>query len=241
MSAVCLPYPQRRDEIRRFVDKHHYTRRSPAVWTVAYGLSNSADKLQAVAMYGPPPYPTIARAFVRCPEHAPRLIWQTRMVGAGISSADLDDLMTFARNDLLLRGFWWVLTLTDPTSSVVDNALLKLLQPGYTGDVYRRNDWLYLGTAGERKLQGFVIDGTMVHIRQNRITLTLSNIRQHYPEAKSVRAIYGSVKQRWVDVLGSSRERAERILLMKYHVQEYQMLRQPRLLSMWLKLRRGEA
>jgi hypothetical protein len=228
---LTLPYPLRRDEIRNFVMRHHYTRRCPAVWTVAYAIQNPAGKIQAVAIYSPPPYPSVTRAFVRCPEHESHLIWQTRMVGVGISTQQLDELLTFARADLLRRDYWWTLTLTDPTAACIDNALLRLTQPGFTGRVYNRNGWLYLGTAGSRKLTGFLIDGQSVHIRQNRITLTLSNVQTHYPDAKNIRALYGGIKHRFADVLAyTSRERAERILLMKYQPQVYEVLRQPRLL-----------
>ncbi len=231
MKMLTLPYPQRRDEIQRFVRKHHYTRRCAGVWSIAFAIENERSVIQAVAMYGPPPYPTITRAFVRCPEHASKLIWQTRLVGAGISSADVDRLIEHANIELLKRGYWWVLTLSDPTERVVDDALMKLLQRGFNGEVYQRTGAQYLGVAGKPKREGWLIDGKPYHIRQGAVTLSANNVREHFPEAQSFREIKGGAKQRWVYVLANNAlERAERVLLMKYHVQPYEVLRQPRLL-----------
>lgn len=65
---------------------------------------------------------------------------------------------------------------------------------------------------------------------RRRCALTLSNVGSVYPGA-DIRPIYGGVKHRWADVLASgSRERAERVLLMAYHAQPVDVLRQPRLL-----------
>lgn len=228
---ITLPYPQRRGEIIKFVKKHHYSRRCPGVYSVAYAIENSRGAIQAVAVYGPPPYPNIARAFVRCPEHTPKVTWQTRLVGAGITGDDLDQLLSYANADLLTRGFWWVTTLTDPVSKVIDGALMKLLMKGYAGEVYQRNHWLYLGTSGAKKLEGFVIDGQPVHVRQGATTLTLANVRDHFPRASNIRTIYGNQKQRWASILAATdREYADRLLLMKYRVQPYEQVIQPRLL-----------
>jgi hypothetical protein len=90
LKTLILNYPARRDEIIRFVKKHHSTRRCPGVWSVAYALENERGRLQAATLYGPPPYPSVARAFVRDPTHIQHLAWQARMVGAGISAAQLD-------------------------------------------------------------------------------------------------------------------------------------------------------
>lgn len=230
--AICvtLPFPERREEIKRFVRKHHYSRRCPGVWSVGYALLNSQGRIQAVTMYGPAPYPTVARAFCRDKTHIGHHIWQSRMVGAGISAHDLDNLLGYAHADLLTRGYWWVHTLTDPVAKVIDNAAIRLLAKGYTGEVYHRNGWFYLGQAGSRKIEGFLIDGQPIHIRQGAVTLTLSNIRDHYPDAH-IRVIRGNAKQRWAYVLAeSSRERAERTLLMRYQPQPWTPIRQPRLL-----------
>jgi hypothetical protein len=227
---TTLDYRANRAEIIRFVKKHHYTHRCTGVWSNAYGILNETGKIQAVVIYGPAPYPNVARSFVRDQAHTGRHIWQSRMVGAGISAEQLDSLIAFAHADLLSKGYWWVHTLTDPTEYVID-AAFSLFSKGYTGEVYSRTGALYLGIAGGRKLSSFMVDGEHVHVRQGANTLTLSNVRQHYPEAKSVRAIYGTHKQRWAYVLADTpRERAERILLMAYRVQPYEMLRQPRLL-----------
>lgn len=228
---IVLPYPQRRDDILRFVRKHHYSRRCPGVWQHAYALTNRRGAIQAAAIYGPAPYPSIARAFCRDPQHVNKLIWQSRMVAAGISSADLDALLVEASADLQARGFWWITTTTDPVAKVIDGALIRLLKPDYSGEVYHRNGWLFLGTTSKTHLEGFLIDGQPVHCRQGRVTLTLSNVRQHYPDARTVRPIRSNAKHRWAQVLGTPQERTERLLLMRYHVQPYEVTTQPRLLT----------
>jgi hypothetical protein len=229
-----LPYTEYRSEIIRFVKKHHYTRRCTGLWSDAYGILNDAGKLQAVVIYGPAPYPSVARSFVRDQAHINKHIWQSRMVGAGISAEQLDCLIAFAHADLLARGYWWVHTLTDPTEYVIDSPM-RIIAKGYTGEVYSRTGALYLGMTKERKLSSFMVDNQHHHVRQGAVTLTLSNVRQHFPDAKSIRAIYTNPKQRWAYVLAETpRERAERTLLMAYHVKPYEMLRQPRLLSKFL-------
>ena len=94
---LTLPFPERREEILAFVKRHHYSRRCPGVWSVAYGLANRRGQLQAVLVYGPAPYPSVARAFVRDPVYASRVAWQARMIAAGICSADLDALLDMLR------------------------------------------------------------------------------------------------------------------------------------------------
>jgi hypothetical protein len=230
-QPVALPFPERRQEIMSFVKRHHYTRRCPGVWQVAYAIQNQGGGIQAVVVYGPPPYPSVARAFCRRAEDTGRVAWQARMVGAGITAAQLDELIRFANRDLQGRGLWWVLTLTDPRAHVIDKGLLKYLNPGYTGEVYHRNGFLYLGIAGGRGRAGWLIDGRMVHIRQGSRTLSRRNIHQLYPKARSVREVLGEAKQRWVYVLGTTSERAQRILLMRYHVRAWEPQRQPRLLA----------
>jgi hypothetical protein len=230
-QPITLPFPERRQEIMSFVRKHHYTRRCPGVWQVAYAIENRGGGIQSVAVYGPPPYPSVVRAFVRDQSHAGRVAWQARMVGAGITAAQLDELIRHANRDLQGRGFWWVLTLTDPRARVIEGGLLKYLTPGYTGEVYHRNGFLYLGVAGGRNREGWLIDGRMVHIRQGAVTLTRRNIHQLYPQARSFREVWGEAKQRWAYVLGNAAERAQRILLMRYHVQDWEPQRRPRLLA----------
>jgi len=227
--TLTLTFPQRRAEIIAFVRKHHYTRRCPGVWSVAYGLENDRGKLQAVAMYGPPPYPSIARAFCRDQDHVKQLTWQTRMVGAGISTAALDELLHVANTSLARRGFWWVLTLTDPLAHVIEGGVLRLISPGYTGAAYARNGFRYIGQSGRNQRLGWLIDGVPVHCRQEPVTLTQANVREHYPEARSVRELHGGVKDRWVYVLGNTTEAASRTLLMAYHVQDWRPITQPRL------------
>lgn len=237
MNLLTLPYPQRRDEIIRRVKRSHYSRRCPGVWTVTYAIEKRG-KIVAVAMYGPAPYPTVARAFCRDETHIPRMAWQSRMAGAGVTAGELDMLVQYANADLLKRGYWWVHTLTDPYEQTIDGALLRLVQRGYTGEVYHRNGFKYLGWSGAKKLMGFLIDGKPVHNRQGRVTLTRSNVYDHYPDAKNIRPLYGQPKQRWAAVLGDTPQQiAERTLLMAYQPQVWQAARQPRLLiELWRQL-----
>lgn len=224
-----LPFPERAAEIKRFVRKHHYTRRCPGVWTIAYAITNADGKVQAVAMYGPAPYPTVARAFCRRAEDIPHHIWQHRMVGTGITEKQLDQLIQHANCDLERRGYWWIHTLTDPVQKVVTRSILRLEAHGYTGEVYHRTGALFLGGAGKRAIEGYLIDGKPHHIRQGAVTLTLKNVHDLYPNS-NIRVIRGNAKQRWAYVLGNAAERAERTLLMKYHAQVWEPIRQPRLL-----------
>jgi hypothetical protein len=55
-----------------------------------------------------------------------KLAWQSRMVGAGIMVAELDELLAFANADLAALGYWWVLTYTDPTSRTIDGLAQRL-------------------------------------------------------------------------------------------------------------------
>lgn len=215
-----LKYPQAKDDILAFIRRHHYTHRSPCVWTHAYVIRNAKSKIQAVSMYGPAPYPSVARAFVRNQDHASRMIWQARMVGQGISSSQLDNLIQFANDDLRKQGYWWVHTLTDPTAKLVSD---WFAQRAYTGEVYHRNGWLYCGkTQSKSKRQGWLIDGEFVHVRQGSFTLSQTNIHDHYPNAHTIREIKDGAKDRWVAVLGTTqREISERVLLMKYHQQPW--------------------
>lgn len=230
MNLLVLPYPGRKTEIIRFVKKHHYSRRCPHVWSMAYAIENNNGKIQAVAMYGPAPYPTVARAFVRNQEHVKHHIWQSRMVSAGISSKEIDQLIYFANQQLLEQGYWWVHTLTNPTESLIE-AGIKLICKGFTGDVYQRTGALYLGTAGKKALSGFLIDGKPIHKRQGAITLSLSNVHEQFPDANNIRPLYGKPKQRWAYILArTDAEREHHLLLMQYRPQEYQSLHQPRLL-----------
>lgn len=236
MRLLTLPYPERRDEIIRRVKRSHYSRRCPGVWTVAHAIERHG-KIVAVTVYGPAPYPTVARAFCRDQAHTDRMAWQSRMAGAGVTSGELDTLIQYANTDLMERGYWWIHTLTDPFQQKIEGSVLRLVQRGYTGEVYHRNGFKYLGWSGSKKLMGFMIDGTPIHIRQGRVTLTRSNVRDHYPDARQIRALYGQPKQRWAYVLGNTpAEIAQRTLLMAYQPQRWEATRQPRLLS---KLIRG--
>src|SRR5436190_21466343 len=60
-KLLTLTFPARREEIIRFCKRHHYTHRAPGVWSVAYAVENGRGKIQAVAVYGPPPYPSVTR------------------------------------------------------------------------------------------------------------------------------------------------------------------------------------
>jgi hypothetical protein len=230
-EVLALPYPQRKDEILTFVRKHHGSRRSPSVWTIAYALENGRGKIQAVLMYGPPPYPSVTRGFVRCPEHARRLIWQARMVAAGITAAELDAALQFANRHLAGLGYWWVLTLTEATARAFDGLLARVQQRAFTGQVYDRNGFMFCGYAAGGKVEGFVIDGVFRHIRQGRVTLSQRNVREHFPEAGQVRPVRSPDRARWVAVLGDAKQQAVRVLLMRYDRQAWEPARQPRLLA----------
>jgi hypothetical protein len=230
MTLITLPYPQRKADIIRFVKRHHYSRRCPGVWSSAYAIERNG-KLVGVTVYGPAPYPSVAKAFCRRAEDIPRHAWQARMVGAGISARELDELIAFGHHDLRERGYWWIHTLTDPKASVIEGGLLRLICPGFTGEVYHRNAYRYLGWAGRPCLSGFLIDGLPVHIRQGSVTLTHSNVESHYPQANSIRPLYTDAKQRWAYILADTpRQAAERVLLMAYHPQVWEPMHQPRLL-----------
>ncbi len=168
-KLVALSYPQRKDEVIAFVKKHHYSGRCPGVWKVSYAWLNDNDKIQAVAIYGPPPYPAIATHFT-FPAYVKKVAWQARMVGAGISAAQLDDLISFAGDDLYKRGFFWQLTMTDPTARMIDNLgtkLSSLVKKAFSGEVYQRNGWFYMGTTKQKTIEAFLIDNKLiVHPRQ---------------------------------------------------------------------------
>ena len=237
MSLLTLPYPERRDDIRAFCHHHHASRTSPGVWKMSYVITNARGRICGLTMIGNPPYPSVSRSFVREPSDIPRLSWQCRMTGAGISCSDLDELLAYSNRDLLDRGFYWLLTLTDPVMSVVDHAAWRLASPGYTGEVYHRNGFKFIGTTRKTQIGGWLIDGIPYHPRQGRITLTKSNVRDHFPNAREIRALEGTAKTRWVYILGQTpAERAERTLLMRYHVQPWENMTQPRLLTRLLDL-----
>ena len=230
-EVLVLPYPQRKAEILAFVRKHHGSRRSPTVWTVTYALTNGAGRIQGVIMCGPPPYPSVTRGFVRRPQDAPRLIWQARMVAAGVSADELDQALRFANRDLAARGYWWLLTLTEAKACAFDGLLARVDGRAYTGQVYARNGYLFCGVAAGGKLEGFIVDGVFRHIRQGRVTLSRSNVREHFPEAREARPVLSPDRARWVAVLGDAKEQAVRVLLMKPHAQPWVSAMQPRLLA----------
>lgn len=228
---IELPYPERKDDILRGTRKHHYSRKCAGVWQFSYCILNKKGKIQAAIIYGQAPFPTIARAFCRRSDDIPKHIWIQRMWGAGISRTQLDNLINFSHKCLQDRGFWWVHTLTNPHAYVIDGAM-RLRSDGYTGMTYHRNNYLYLGWAGRKALSGFLIDGRPHHIRQGKITLTMSNVHDHFPNATSIRPLHDKKKQRWAYIFASTPEqRQQRLLLMKYHQQLYEPLRQPRLLT----------
>ena len=107
LKIVTLPYPQNRKEIADFVRRHHYSKRCPGVWKISYAIRNpKSQKIQAVLVYGPAPYPSMARSLVRgVEEYAGRVIWQARMVGAGIWAGELDELIAYANLDPQRKRF----------------------------------------------------------------------------------------------------------------------------------------
>ena len=225
-----LPYPQRREEIIRATKRHHYTRRCPGVWREAMVITNDRDKIQAAIMVGPAPYPTVVRAFCRRDQDIPRHAWVSRMWSAGVSSAGIDTLIQFSHKRLLEQGYWWVHTLSNPYAYTI-SAQLRLKSKGYTGAVYDRNDYHYLGWAGRKCTIGYLVDGVPYHIRQGRITLTKSNVHDHFPDATTIRAIDRHPKQRWAKILATTpQDYQQRLLLMAYRPQAFEPQRQPQLL-----------
>jgi len=231
-----LKYPEDREEIIRFVKRKHYSRACPGVWQFVISMKNERGKIQAVLMYGQAPYPTVSRSFVCDPDHIKHHIWQARMVAAGITSAELDSLIELANDYLYENNFWWVHTLTSYTESRIDSAM-RLVCKGFTGHVYQRTGAKYLGLAGRKALQGFLIDGRPVHKRQGKINLNKANIREHYPDAQDIRFLYTNKKQRWCYILAKTDAEYEyRRACMSYTIQAYQPLRQPLLLIQLITL-----
>lgn len=234
---LAVNYPQRKAEIMAFVRRHHYTRRCPGVWSVTYIIEDSkSNKVKVALIIGPPPYPSIARSFVfGGREYEKKVAWQARLIAQGVTSAELDQLLQFANTDLLTRGFWWVLTFTDPNAYTIDDFAKKVICKGYTGEIYHRNGFLHLGTTANRGKKGAIAawiidDKEIVHTRQGAVTLTQANIKQHYPSAKKIRCVRALPKQRWVYVLAATElERAERVRLMRYHPQVWESVTQPRM------------
>jgi hypothetical protein len=208
--VLVLTGRERRDEVLRFVRKHHYSRACPGVWSLAYVLENARGRLQAVALISEPPYPSVKATFVRDPALQPRVALQARMVAAGVTANELDALIQFANRDLAERGYWWLYTLSEPTAQVVDGALRRILCPGFTGEVYARNHFDYLGHTGRAPLRAWRIDGRLLHPRQGPVTLTRGNVHEHFPDA--------------------------RVLLMRFKPQPWEPAVQPRLLA---RLMRG--
>lgn len=232
MDLVSLPFPQERDAIIRFTRRNHYSRRVPGVWSNAFVALNHRGKICGAALYGPPPYPSISRAFCRRAEDITKLTWQTRLCAQGLSRNELDQLVQFSTEQLLHHGYWWCLTLTDPVQRITENALQRLISRGYSGETYNRNGWLFLGYTSKANIELWIVDGKPIHPRQGRRTLTHSALREKYPTAK-IRAVRGTPKARWAYILHhTERERSERLLLIKSHPQPWEAITQPRLLVM---------
>jgi hypothetical protein len=254
MQIVTLP-SARREELKSFMRRHHYSKGCPAVYQVAYACLNAKGKIQGAAVYGPPPYANLYKSFLKNPpapdpeslarlkSYGQKIAWQMRMCAVGITSAQLDELLAYAAADLAQRGFWWQLTLTDPHERVIERTALELArragdvlyQRGFTGKVYHRNQWLFLGWSGkgpEAKagyLSGFIIDGKRINCRQGKRTLTMSNVREFYPAAQEIRIERAYPKQRWATILASGENRALAEQLMAFRPQPYIEAIQPKL------------
>jgi len=231
-QLVALNHPEAKSEIMAFVRAHHYSRRSPGVWSCAHVQLNDRGRIQAVCLNRQATYPSVARRFVKCQQYVSRLSWQARMIAKGISSEQLDALLHYSNQDLYERGFYWSYTMTDNNAWLIDGIRFKLLSPGYTGEAYSRNGFLFLGfTEPSYSVATWLIDGDPVHPRQGSVTITRRNVHSLYPDAKSMRIVKMGVKARFAYVLAANeRERAERILLMNFQPQPWEPLRQPRLL-----------
>ena len=218
------------NEMLAFIKRHHYSKRVSPVFSVGFALTNARGRIQAVSVVAEPPYPSIKRALCRRPEDHARTAWQSRMIAAGIGSADLDGLLAFSADWLRHAGYYYFYTMSEREAWVIDGALQRLICPGFSGDTYHRNGWLYLGATAGRGCQLFMVDNRPVHIRQNNVTLTPGNVWSHYPNAHEIRAVQSRVKDRWLQVLADNEtERAQRVLLIRYHVQLWTPLIQPRL------------
>lgn len=230
-SLLTLPFPERKDEVLSFIKKFHYTRRAPSIYSIAYVVLNERGKIKAVSLHGTPPYPSIARRFVRREEDIPRVSWQARMIAKGITSAELDSLIQYANEDLYQRGKWWSYTLLDETAWLIDDAIVKLINPGFSGKTYIRNGFHFLGrTSASSTTTLWIIDGKPIHARQGSRTLTHASIKTLYPNAEDIRAIKSTPKARFACVLAKTeQERAQRTLLMAFRPLEWQPARQPRL------------
>lgn len=244
-EVIIAKYPAHVEEIKKFIKKHHYSRCCPGVWSICYLLTDKySNKIKAVNMFGPPPYPSIASAFTVDAYHK-HLAWQMRMVGQNTSIKELDWFIKFALQDLKERGFWWVLTLTDPNAWLIDGFINNkaINCKGFSGECYHRNQFLYLGktkdTGKKGAIAGFILDNrTFLHTRQGAVTLTQSNIKDYYPNARNIRIVRAKAKDRWVYVLADSLlERSQRIALMKYRPLEWVGATQPRLFFSRLPLR----
>ncbi len=232
MRLLTLRFPDRCDEVLAFVRRHHYRRSAPSVYRTAFAWENDRGKLQAVNIVAEPPSPAVAPAFVRDAAYAPRLAYESRLVGAGISAADLDALLAHASAYLYEQGSYWTYTLCDSTSWVIDTLLNRILCRGFDGHVYDRNGYLFLGYSRASRVEAFVVDGRLLHARQGAKTLTLTNVRDLYPAARQIQLVGGTPKMRWARILAhTERERADRAMLMRYHPQPYIAAVQPRLLS----------
>ena len=230
MTMQYFPYPHRKDEIIRHVKRHHDTRRCSGVWSHSYIVTNHRNKIQAARLVDPAPYPTVVRAFCRREEDYTRHAWVARMSSAGITSQQIDDLIQYAHKHLQSLGKYWVHTLSDYHAYSIASHL-RLRSKGYTGEVYYRNQYHYLGTAGRRCTIGFTVDGIPHHIRQGKVTLSDKNVHAYFPDAREIRAIKGHPKRRWVAILADTPEQyQQRLLLMKYRPQPYTPSRQPLLL-----------
>ena len=118
-----------------FVRAHHYSRRSPGVWTSAHVIVNDRGKIQAVCLNGQPPYPGIARRLVKSDTHVPFVSWQARLIAKGITAAQLDALLRYSNADLQRRGMYFNYTMTDPNAWLIDGLQYRLLSPGFTGQI----------------------------------------------------------------------------------------------------------
>jgi hypothetical protein len=208
------------------------------VQKATYALRNARGKVCAVAVYGPPPSPDMARSLVGR-EHAPLVIWQARLIGAGCSAADLDRLQDYARHDLSTRlGYRYIYTMTENQAYMVDGlvgrACAALEVRAYAGWQYARTGWLYLGTTTPRGTAGYAIDGRVHHARQGKHTLSPATLTLLHPNARTARRLAATPKARWVDVLAATaEERTFLVSLLRYPPRAFAPLVQHRLLVTW--------
>ncbi len=162
----------------------------------------------------------LARAYR---DYADRVAFESRLVGAGITAAELDALVSFALEMLEREGrVWFLYTQVQGTEQLIDSAdgrAALFYCKGYAGAVYARNDYGYHGTTpgkGTAYWRTTFPDGRepQVYQRQGARTVSWRTVRTMFPGASAIAAVPAQSRQRWVRTLGTPEERAWRSRLL---------------------------